>query len=291
MIEPTKLPMASGSSQQSITAGELCRWLRSLHQVPEPSVDRVIAGDPATPVRGVAVMWMPTWAALREAEAKGCNVVVAHEPTFFSHHDLDGFEQANGQNSPAALEAMIPTRDAKLRWIQEHGMVVIRCHDVLDLMPGGVADALARELGFEDDDVLVREPYYRVVKVEPAMRAAELAQRLADGFARLGQPGVAFHGDPERLIRRLGLGTGYACEPWHFVKLGAEMCVTIDDRIKTWVESEWSDDSGYPMVVIHHGTSEEWGVRRLQEIIAQAHPALPVHLLPQGFRTRWVTGR
>ena len=104
----------------------------------------------------------------------------------------------------------------------------------------------------------------------------------------LGQPGGAFYGDSNRMVRRLGLGTGYACEPWRFVELGAEMCLTIDDRIKTWIETEWSEDSGYPMVVIHHGTSEEWGVRRLREIIAAKFPAEKVVMLPQGFRAKWI---
>ena len=158
-------------------------------------------------------------------------------------------------------------------------MVVIRCHDVLDLMPGGVVDSLATALGFSEADYLASARYYRVVRIEPAMRASELGVRLARSFAALGQPGVAFYGDPDRIVRSLGLGTGYACEPWRFVELGAEMCVTIDDRIKTWIETEWSDDSGYPMVVIHHGTSEEWGVRTLREMIATKFPELAVLLL------------
>lgn len=281
--------VAAGSSSTPMTARELNAWLRSLHPVPEPSVDRVIVGDPETVVRGIAVAWTPTWDALREAEAKGCNVFVAHEPTFFSHHDLDGFEQAADQISPAALKAMSGTRDAKRRWIEEHGMVVIRCHDVLDLIPGGVADALARKLGFAEADVVANEPYYRVVRVEPALRASELAQRMADAFGALGQPGVAFYGDADRVVHRLGLGTGFACEPWKFVEMGAEMCLTIDDRIKTWIETEWADDSGFPMVVIHHGTSEEWGVHRLREMIAEKFPDTNVQLLPQGFRTRWIS--
>lgn len=275
-------------SAPPMNARELCAWLRSLHPVPEPSVDRVIAGDADTVVRGIAVAWTPTWAALREAEAAGCNVLVAHEPTFFSHLDLDGFEEAAGKISPAAAKAMTATRDAKLRWIQEHEMVVIRCHDVLDLMPGGVADALAKQLGFSEADFLVNEPYYRVVRIAPPMRAADLAQRLATAFGALGQPGVAFYGDPERRVEKLGLGTGYACDPFHFVQLGADMAVTIDDRIKTWIETEWADDAGFPLIVIHHGTSEEWGVRHLHEIIAKQFPDLTVQLLPQGFRARWI---
>jgi putative NIF3 family GTP cyclohydrolase 1 type 2 len=290
-VEVTESPLYLVMKRTPMTARELNGWLRSLYSVPEPSVDRVIVGDPETVVRGVAVLWMPTWAALREALAKGCNVVVAHEPTFFSHHDLDAFENDAGQLSPAALKAMSGTRDEKRRWIEENGMVVIRCHDVLDRMPGGVADALTEALGFDPANFLVNEPYYRVLKLEPGVRAGELAQKMATVFGQIGQPGVAFYGDPERVVKKLGLGTGYACDPFHFVQLGADMCVTIDDRIKTWIETEWADDAGFPMIVIHHGTSEEWGVRRLQEIIAEKFPDLTVRLLPQGFRARWIPAK
>lgn len=271
-----------------MTAGELNAWLRSLHPVPEPSVDRVIVGEADTIVRGIAVVWMPTWAALREAHASGCNVVVAHEPTFFNHFDLGAVENNRGQLSPAALKTLSATRDEKRRWIEEMKMVVIRCHDVLDLMPGGVADALTETLGLDAKNFLVNEPYYRVVRINPAQRAGQLAQRLANALYAIGQPGVAFHGDPDRLVQKLGLGTGYACDPFHFVELGAEMCVTIDDRIKTWTESAWADDAGFPMVVIHHGTSEEPGVRRLRELIAEKFVELKVLLIRQGFRTRWI---
>lgn len=271
-----------------MTAQEVQLWLRSLHPVPEPSVDRIIAGSPETIVRGIAVVWMPTWAALREASAAGCNVVVAHEPTYFSHLDFDGFEAEFAHLPPAARRSVFQTRDEKRRWIEAQGMVVIRCHDVLDSMNGGVVDSLALALGFQPKDVTAVSGHYRVIRLDPPVAAESLARRLANAFGALGQPGVAFHGDPRRVVRSLGLGTGYGCEVWKFLELGAEMCVTIDDRVKTWTELEWADDSGYPLIVIHHGTSEEWGVRRLREIVAQKYPDQHVRLLPQGFRTRWI---
>lgn len=271
-----------------MTAHELHLWLRSLHPVPEPSVDRIITGSPATIVRGIAVVWMPTWAALREAANAGCNVVVAHEPTYYTHLDFDGFEKEFSPLPHAAARAVFKTRDDKRRWIEEQGMVVIRCHDVLDAMSGGVVDSLATALGFETVDRVTTAGHYRVVRIEPPLAAETLAQRLADRFGALGQPGVAFHGDPHRQVRSLGLGTGYGSEVWKFIELGAEMCVTIDDRIKTWTEAPWADDAGYPLIVIHHGTSEEWGVRRLREIVAEKFPGENVLLLAQGFRTRWI---
>jgi putative NIF3 family GTP cyclohydrolase 1 type 2 len=270
-----------------MTARQLNEWLRTLHPVAEPSVDRIITGDPDTMVHGIAVVWTPTWDALKQAAAEGCNVVVAHEPTYFAHLDFDGFDAEFGRLPRRAKESVYETRDRKRRWIEDRGMVVIRCHDVLDAMPGGIVDSLAAALGFAPETVSAATPHHRVVHLPAPMAAAALAQKLADAFGTLGQPGVAFYGEAERMVRSLGLGTGYDCEPWTFVELGADMCVTIDDRIKTWTESEWADDSGYPMAVIHHGTSEEWGVRRLKELMAEHHREERVVLLPQGFRCRW----
>jgi putative NIF3 family GTP cyclohydrolase 1 type 2 len=271
-----------------MTAREVNTWLRALHPVPEPSVDRIIVGSPEAAVRGIAVVWMPTWAALRDAERCGCNVVIAHEPTFFSHHDLDGFESTLPE---AAGQVYGATRDAKRRWIEERGLVVIRCHDVLDAMPEGVVDALVAGLGFSTEAVQTRWQRYRVVRLAKAMTAERLARRLATRFARLRQPGVTFYGDPHRKVGSLGLGTGYGCEPWRFVELGADMGLTIDDRIKTWCEAEWADDSGFPLAVVHHGVTEEWGVRRLTARLAAAFPELRVELVKQGFTGQWVTAQ
>ena len=170
-------------------------------------------------------------------------------------------------------------------------MAVIRCHDVLDSMPGGVVDSLAEQLGFGAADYVASWRGYRVVRLPSPATAEDVAQRLAKAFAELGQPGVGLYGDSKRAVKTLGLGTGFGCEPWRFVELGADMALTIDDRIKTWIEGEWADDSGYPLAVINHGTSEEWGVRRLARRLKDAFPTLPVELIPQGCGYRWVQSR
>jgi putative NIF3 family GTP cyclohydrolase 1 type 2 len=271
-----------------MTAQELSTWLRSRHAVPEPSVDRVIAGDPQREVRAIAVMWLPSWPALRAAATGGANVVVAHEPTFYTHHDLDGFAEAFAGIPPATRAAMEATRDAKRSWLEQAGLTVIRCHDVLDAMRGGVVDSLAAALGFSPPDYATEAPHFRVVRLAAATRAGDVAQRLATRFAELGQPGVAFYGDPERPVRSIGLGTGYGNDPLQHFALGADLALAIDDRIKTWCEPAWAGDSGYPIVVVNHGTAEEWGVRRLATLIARAHPEIPLRLVAQGCGFRWI---
>lgn len=271
-----------------MTARELHEALRALHPVPEPSVDRIILGAADTEVRGIAVMWMPAWAALRAAVAAGANVMVVHEPTFYTHRDLEGFDQEFAGLKPKARAALDETRAAKERWIREQGIVVIRCHDVIDAMPGGVVDSLARELGFAAEQAFA-SGNYRVIALREPQRAGILARRMARAFASLGQPGVAFYGDEQRLVSRLGLGTGYGCDPWRQIELGAEMALVIDDRIKVWTEPVWAEDAGYPLAVINHGTSEEWGVRTLAGLLRKKYPQLSVHLVPQGCGYRWIT--
>lgn len=272
-----------------MTAADLNSWLRALHPVAEPSVDRIIVGDPTTEVRALANVWLPTWPALRAAVAAGANVVVAHEPTFYTHWDLDHFDDAFAALAPEARTALVKTRDEKRRWMEAQGLVLIRCHDVPDRMPLGVVDALLTELGFASSEIVATSPNSRVVRFSP-VSAGELAQRLASTFSALGQPGVAFYGDAARVVRTLGLGTGYSSNLWNQLALGAEMSVAIDDAVQSWSHTAYAEDSGYPLVVINHGTSEEWGVRRVGAMLRAAFPGLPVHHLAQGCGYRWISG-
>ena len=272
-----------------MTAAELECWLRELHRVEPPSVDRMIAGDPRTEISAVANVWMPTWSALGKAVEMGANVVVAHEPTFYTHWDLQDFEEAFAHLPSSAREALRKARDAKLRWIEANALVILRCHDGPDQMAEGVVDALVGGLGFKSADVVARAPGSRVVGFSP-LPAGEMAQRLATSCALLGQPGVSFYGDVGRRVATLGLGTGFGSNLWSQLSLGAEMSLGIDDALQSWSQAAFAEDTGYPLAVVNHGTSEEWGVRRVGELLSAAFPQLRVHHLAQGCGYRWFDG-
>jgi hypothetical protein len=61
------------------------------HQIPiswdEPTVDTFKAGNPDAPVNGIAVTMMATMDVLQRAAARGDNLIITHEPTFFDHLD------------------------------------------------------------------------------------------------------------------------------------------------------------------------------------------------------------
>jgi len=53
----------------------------------EGGVDRIITGSGDTQVRGIATTMMCTFDALKAAVAAKANLIITHEPTWWSHQD------------------------------------------------------------------------------------------------------------------------------------------------------------------------------------------------------------
>jgi hypothetical protein len=87
----------------------------------ESTVDRIIAGDGEAEFDRCMVTWMPSFEVLRAMVKRGVHLLVCHEPTFWDHlHDTPK-EDAMGQT--------------KLRYINDHALVVVRNHDCWDRWP------------------------------------------------------------------------------------------------------------------------------------------------------------
>jgi len=96
------------------------------------TVDTFKVGDPGVEVRAIGVGWMTYTESLKKAVELGCNVFVAHEPLFYSHREDD--------DSVYRFEAV----KEKRRWLEESGLVVLRCHDLWDKVEGiGIPDSWA----------------------------------------------------------------------------------------------------------------------------------------------------
>lgn len=272
-----------------VTARDLNAYLRSLIAVNEPSVDKIIVGDPDTPISKIGTAWMPYWQTLKEARAKGVNTMVVHEPTFYAHRDLEETKLDYLSAPSRAKELYTEQVAAKQKWIEENGMVVIRCHDVLDKIGEyGIPFAFGRALGFHDSDIVRSKTYYNVyeIKTQPAI---DVARQIASKLSNAGQPGVAFYGDENYPVSSVGLGTGCICNPMEFMELEMDLAIAIDDSVHTWVQTTFAEDTGRPLVVVNHGTTEEFGMK---ELSVQLNKALANHEtlhFKQGCTYRWVT--
>ena len=167
---------------------------------------------------------------------------------------------------------------------------MIRCHDVPDSLPEfGIPFAWGRQLGFDNDAIIAAKRYFNVYGFAETTAGA-MAERIARCVSSLGQAGVAFWGDPNRVVRSIGVGTGCYCSPIGFMDLGADMYLAIDDTVRNWIETTYSTDSGLPLAVVNHGTSEEPGVIELSRFLAKELAPIEVVHIPQGCSYRWITG-
>lgn len=251
-----------------MTVKQLNEYLLTLAPKRENTVDQILYGDPDMTVGKVATCWMPYLDTLEKAYQLGCNTVVCHEPLLYAHRGWDGDycdvkDACQKRGLDHALGLYQSAVDDKREWLRAHGMAVIRCHDALDVAAQiGVPYAFTRLLGLEEKPVVEQTPYMRVFEIEPT-RAMDVAKDFAQRLAPLHQSEIAFYGDPEYSVSAIGIGTGCCCDPLDLMNMGADLIVTINDIVKTWIHCPFCRDTGMPLLVIDHGTSEEAGVRAL----------------------------
>jgi putative NIF3 family GTP cyclohydrolase 1 type 2 len=134
--------LSLGAQEARITAQAVIDRIQKNVSVPwnTPTVDMFKAGDPNTPVTGIAVTMMATLDVIQRAAASGKNLVITHEPTFYSHQDKTGeLEQQH--------DAVLAEKQA---FIRDHHMVVWRFHDHWHRRkPDGIQFGMTHALGWE----------------------------------------------------------------------------------------------------------------------------------------------
>ncbi len=118
-------------------------------------------GDPKARVRGILVSLDPTEASVREAGARGSNLLVTHHPLLF--RPLRSVTPATAMGR--CLEILIRRRIA-----------LYSAHTNLDFASGGTSHALAAALGVEDVSFLERS--FRVDRKIVTFVPAESADRV-----------------------------------------------------------------------------------------------------------------
>ncbi len=58
--------------------------------VSQPTVDKIIFGAEATLINKIGTCWIASMDVLRKAVFEGVNIIITHEPTFYSYADLEG---------------------------------------------------------------------------------------------------------------------------------------------------------------------------------------------------------
>jgi putative NIF3 family GTP cyclohydrolase 1 type 2 len=229
------------------------------------TVDTFKAGRPDTPVRGVATTGMATLDVLRRAAAAARNFVITHEPTFYNHLDqTDALEHDT-------------TYQAKLRFIQDQGLVVWRFHDHAHAMrPDPLVAGSARTLGLAQYASQTERGVYVVPETTLRAFAGDIARRLGGRAIRVA-------GDPDMKVTRVSMGPGYgvpALTQAIDVAIGGEAPESAGP-------AEYALDAqvfGRPrgVILLGHMMSEDWGMREVADWLKTVVNGVPVEWIPAG---------
>lgn len=258
--------LASAASAQGTapTAGQVIGRIREHSGIPAPAptVDTFKAGDPAARVTGIAVTMMATLDVLKRAVERGDNLVITHEPTFYSHRDTIAVLESEGDKVLAA----------KRKYIADHGLIIWRFHDTPHQMkPDMIRAGTIHALGW---DSLSRGGDTEVFDLPPAKLGA-LANQVG---GKLGARAVRISGDPSVTVSSAVLTEGFPgfAANRHAIQRASPDVVIIGEDHE-WETIEYVVDAISAgqikgLIVLGHIASEQLG---MEEFTRWLRPIVP----------------
>jgi len=263
----------AGAQQKPITAGQIISRIQSHVSVPwQPdTVDTFKAGNPDTPITGIAVTMMATLDVLQRAAAAGDNLIITHEPTFFDHLDK-ATDLAAGENDAVLRE--------KREFIEKHGLVVWRFHDHWHARnPDGIEAGMVHALGWEKFQDLANQYVFSL----PATTLGDLAESLK---SRLQIHAVRVVGDPHMPVTRVVLSpgaAGFGRETRALEMDGVQVLIIGETR--EWETVEYVSDAitegkHKALIILGHIPSEQAGMEECARWLKVFVPEVPVTMTP-----------
>jgi putative NIF3 family GTP cyclohydrolase 1 type 2 len=256
---------------QTSTAAAVIHQIQQRYPAPVPdTVDTVKAGDPATLVTGIATTFLNTMEVLKEANHRGLNLVITHEPTFYNHRDDTAFFA----NDPVYRE--------KLAFIEQHHMVVFRLHDEIHgTAPDHIAIGLLEALDWQGF-AKANDPFHVTI---PPVSLAALAKQLE---TKLNATTMRVVGDPNLVITHIALAPGAAGLEEQVTGLRPDdVQLLIAGEASEWETVEYVRDARAQgrhkaLILLGHQASEEPGMEKCTEDLRALFPKLRVEHIPAG---------
>ncbi|MHA7581437.1 Nif3-like dinuclear metal center hexameric protein [Paenibacillus vandeheii] len=239
----------------------------------QTTCDVLVAGEGDWQVKGIVTTYMATVDVIRQAHAIGANLIITHEPTFYTGADhLDWIQQ-----DPVYL--------AKCKLIEDCGMAIWRYHDYMHMaQPDRIYEGLIKELGWEACQLDDANPW--IYEIEP-VTVGELTRLLKQ---KLQMDMLRIVGHPDMSCSRIGilvgggsLGLGRECMPMELMQK-QNLDVMICGEITEWTLCAYVNDAAMlglnkAMVVVGHERTEEWGMKHMAQWLQPLAGDIPVHFI------------
>jgi len=265
------LAVCASAVERPVTAQQVIDRIQREVGVPwqAETVDTFKAGDPNTPVTGIAVTMMATLDVLQRAAAAGDNLVITHEPTFYSH--LDGIADLEKQNDPVLA--------FKEAFIRDHHMVVWRFHDHWHLRhPDGIQLGMTKALGWEKFQSADNPHLFTL----PETTLNDLAASLK---SKLGIVAMRVVGDRNMKVSKIALIPGAAGSETQIKALErGDVEVVVIGEVPEWETVEYVDDATAAhqhkaLIMLTHIPSEQAGMEECAKWLKTFVKEVPVEFV------------
>ena len=231
--------------------------------------DQLMAGDWECEVTGIVSTFMATVEVIKDSIVKGANLIITHEPTYFTGHDttdwLDGDE----------------VYVQKQNLILENKINIWRFHDHMHrTTPDKIYVGLNKELGWEP----YTSPEDRHLYIIPPTTVEALSAFLKE---KLQVKAVQIVGAKDAQVERVGflvgggsLGLGSDQRPMELMRK-ENLDVIICGEILEWTLCAYVRDAAQlglnkALIILGHNRTEEVGMKYLVEWLATLMPDIPI---------------
>jgi putative NIF3 family GTP cyclohydrolase 1 type 2 len=251
---------------------------------PETGRDGFKAGNPDTPVRGIATTAMATMEVLRQAVRAGLNLIVTYEPTFFGAGDAaapppPAAGTGGRGRGPMGVSADDPVYRAKKEFIEKNELVVFRLREHWQSrkeneMTAGLADSL----GWSDRRVAGEDPLYDIPQTTLEQTVDHIRKKLKVNG------GLRAVGDRKAKVRRVMLYPGVMPVATMWKDFG-KVDLLIAGEVREWECVPYAADLNTAgekrsLVTIGRVASEDPGMRAC---------AAWLHGVVQGIPIQWIS--
>ena len=231
------------------------------------NTDTFKAGGPDTPVKGIVTTMMSTFDVLKRSVAAGKNMIITHEPTFWTGND------------DVSAFTTDPLYVKKLAFIKDNNLAIWRFHDNLHARRPDMSHlGLVQALGWEKYASKDNPQFYDL----PPVTLKDLAK---DVEKRLNLKAIRVIGDPQAKVSRAGILQG--APPFHASRTMQQVDVVVAGEQREWegVPYAWDLQSAGErkgMIIIGHWVSEEDGMKLCADWLKTFITEVPIEFIRAG---------
>jgi putative NIF3 family GTP cyclohydrolase 1 type 2 len=233
----------------------------------KPTCDGFKSGNPEDECTGIVTSIQASVDVIRKTQERGANLIIVHEPTFYTHMDQTQWLEDN------------EVYQKKLALLKRYGIAVWRDHDHIHAHhPDGIMTGIAAQLGWTD--YAVNHSGFHYTFILPETTARDVAKLMK---ARFGLNAVRAIGNLDAKITKV-------CFVGHIIS--DEQAVTKrinDENIEVavaleafdWTTSSYIHDAGQlglhkALLLCGHMNTEEAGMQWAIHWIHDLVPEVPV---------------